>query len=624
MTDGILLLPILIPLVAGVLVLIMPKPLAALRAPIALLATAVNLAIALALFSSGGDGLGFVVPWAGAGMDFALKLTMLNAFVLAAAAGFGFLVVMFSWRFMENRPFAGQFYCYLLITLCLAAGAVLADHLVVLLFFWEGLLLTLFGMIAIGKPGAWKTAIKALVIVGVSDLCLMVGIALAGWQAGTLTISAIHLDVAGLSALAMVLMIVGAIAKGGSMPFHSWIPDAATDAPMPFMALVPAAMEKLLGIYLLSRICLDMFKLTQESWVSTLLMVVGAATILLAVAMALVQKEYKRLLSYHAISQVGYMILGIGTATVFGIVGGLYHMINNGLYKSLLFMTGGAVEKQAGTSDLGKLGGLAKKMPVTFACFLVAALSISGFPLTNGFFSKELIYEGALDRNMVFYLAAVLGSFLTAASFLKLGHAAYLGKRNPEHDSVREAPMTMLAPMVVLAAACLAFAYNPLPIDKLLAPAVESTQFSYTAEGESMTRHEVHLTGMPSNPLLVIGTIIVLAAAVLNHLIGVKRTGKGLGAVDHIHYAPVLHTIYDKAEQRWFDPYDLFMSGVNVLSHVAWVLDRFIDWIYDGLAVGLTRGFSAVVRLANNGNYSAHIVWALVGAAAVVYFMVAG
>ena len=132
-------------------------------------------------------------------------------------------------------------------------------------------------------------------------------------------------------------------------------------------------------------------------------MMVGAVTILLAVVMALVQKDYKRLLSYHAISQVGYMVLGIGTALPIGIIGGLFHMINHAMYKSCLFLTGGAVEKQAGTTDLDKLGGLARKMPVTFVCFFIAAASISGVPPFNGFFSKELVYDAALEQRLVFY-----------------------------------------------------------------------------------------------------------------------------------------------------------------------------------------------------------------------------
>ncbi len=141
-------------------------------------------------------------------------------------------------------------------------------------------------------------------------------------------------------------------------------------------------------------------------------MIIGAATILFAVMMALIQKDFKKLLSYHAISQVGYMILGIGTGLPAGIVGGLFHMINHAMYKSCLFLTGGSVEKQAGTTDLKKLGGIGRLMPVTFICFIIAAAAISGVPPLNGFFSKELVYDGALERHWIFYAAALSAHFL--------------------------------------------------------------------------------------------------------------------------------------------------------------------------------------------------------------------
>ncbi len=409
----------------------------------------------------------------------------------------------------------------------------------------------------------------------------------------------------------MVLLLIGAISKAGAMPFHSWIPDAAIDAPLPFMALLPASLEKLLGIYFLARITLDLFEMSPGSWVSLLLMIVGAVTILLAVVMALVQKDYKRLLSYHAISQVGYMILGIGTAVPVGIVGGLFHMLNNAMYKCCLFLTGGAVEKQAGTTDLSRLGGLGRKMPITFGCFLVAAFSISGFPLTNGFFSKELVYDGALERHAIFYLAALLGSVLTAASFLKLGHAAYLGPRRPENDGVREAPAPMLVPMIVIAAGCLLFGVgNALPLNYLIQPAIGPAHLDGQQFG-----------GLHFKPMLVTLTVAALALAFLNHLFGVKRTGRGLGAVDHIHYAPVLHGVYDMAEKRCFDPYDLGWKVAGAIARLGWWVDRAFDWLVDGLTVGLTRVFTAGIRAAHTGNYSLYAVWSLIGAAAVIVFL---
>ena len=340
-----------------------------------------------------------------------------------------------------------------------------------MLFFWEGLLLTLFGLIAMGGKEAFKTATKAFIIVGISDLCLMTGIGITGYLTGTLTISRITVPANTLGSMAFIFMMIGAISKAGSMPFHSWIPDAAVDAPLPFMAFLPASLEKLLGIYLLARISLDMFKLNAGSWLSILLMTIGAITIVLAVMMALIQKDYKRLLSYHAISQVGYMILGIGTCLPVGIIGGLFHMINNALYKSCLFLTAGSVEKQTGTTNLYKLGGLWSKMPITFACFFITAASISGVPPFNGFFSKEMVYEGALERGSIFYLAALVGSFFTAASFLKLGHSAFLGKTNQPGENIKEASWPMLIPMIVIASICIIFGlFNRFAIGTFIEP----------------------------------------------------------------------------------------------------------------------------------------------------------
>ena len=373
----------------------------------ALLGAVVNLVVAIKLFLAPATAVH--IPWTNWGLDFTLRLYSFSGFILLAAAGFALAITIYSLPFMAKREHKGLFHFQVLLSVAFVNGAALADNLILLLFFWEGLLITLYGLIAIGRPGAWKSALKALVLVGVSDVCLMFGIALAGHFAGTMTISKMHLVLTSTGpTLAFLFLIVGATAKAGALPFHSWIPDAAVDAPLPFMALMPAAFEKLLGIYLLARITLDMFALTPGSWCSTLLMTLGAVTILVAVMMALIQKDYKRLLAYHAISQVGYMILGIGTAVPVGIVGGLFHMINHAMYKSGLFLTGGSVERQAGTTDLGKLGGLARQMPITFFCFFVTACSISGVPPFNGFISKELIYDGALERGGIFYAAAAL------------------------------------------------------------------------------------------------------------------------------------------------------------------------------------------------------------------------
>jgi NADH-quinone oxidoreductase subunit L len=620
-----LLIPILAPLVAGMLILLTRRRF--LTDALALLGTGAALGAAIWMY---GKQISVSWDWAGFGLAFSLRWYGFSQFIVLATAAFAVAVTLYSTAYMKGRRYPHQFFAYMLFAVTSAIGAVLADHLVTMLFFWEGLLGSMFGMIAVGRPGAWKTAVKTLIIVGISDLCMMFGIILTGVLAGqkglagtdALTLSAIAkvgLPITGLGGLAFVLLMIGAIAKGGSMPFHSWIPDAAVDAPLPFMAILPGCLEKLMGIYFLARISLDIFRLdmAQGSWCNYLMMTVGAATILLAVAMALVQKSYKRLLSYHAISQVGYMILGVGTGNPVGIVGGLYHMINNALYKNCLFLTGGAVERQTGTDDLNKLGGLARKMPVTFFCFAVAAASISGFFFTNGFWSKEMVYDGALATGQfgwIFYGAALLGSALTAASFLKLGHAAYFGKRDPSLDNVKEAPVVMLLPMVAIALACLVFAWKALPINQLAQPLMASLERANPLEHD--------LAHLPMQAMLVAGTAIALGLALINHIIGVKKSGSGLGAVDHIHYAPGFHQIYDRAEKRGFDPYDLARNPMKVFAIIGWVVDRIVDWFTSGFVAGVAKILSFFIRAAHTGSYAMYVAWSLGGAAAILWFLI--
>jgi len=606
MQDKFLLLFILSPLCAGLLSLSIRQRM---RGAFAFLASLFMLIASFLLFGKENilrlGGIGF-------GIELTFRFYHFSGFIVLAIGFFTFLTAIYSLAFFQTKNKAHKFYTYLLFAQGAANAALLADNLVVMLFFWEGLLLVLFGMIAEGRSaGAFKTAIKAFVIVGIADLCMMAGIALTGHLAQTLNMSQIHLAPVGLLASAsFLLLMIGAISKAGSVPFHTWIPDAAVDAPLPFMAYFPAALEKLLGIYFLTRICLDLFRLDAGSGLSILLMTVGAATILLAVMMALIQKDYKRLLSYHAVSQVGYMLLGIGTCLPVGIIGGIFHMLNNALYKCGLFFTAGAVEKETGTTDLEKLGGLRLKMPVTFACFFVVAASISGVPPFNGFFSKELIYAAALKRGAIFYIAALLGSFFTAASFLKLGHAAFLGKTPREYKETREAPIPMLIPMIILALTCIFFGvFNHLPIRHFIQPVlgqrIELSSF----------------TGAPANLMLILITLLVLAAAIAHHFIAAKITGSGLKAAEHIHYAPVLSALYRWAEKKYFDPYEAGIRLMRKTANLLRKIDRRIDWVYESLITRAAYGCSRAIRRMHAGYYVIYVIWSLLGALLVMLFI---
>lgn len=596
---------IIIPALFGGLIFLLPKNGEKLKNALLLCGFFLNLVLNLLIC---GKDIEFAKPWLEIA-PFSLRLYSFSSLILMCSAILSLLTAVYTVSFSKNKTYnTTLFYAGMLFTLAMANGAVLAANLLLMLFFWEAIMATIFMMIAAGGKSAYKTAVKAVIIAGVTDLCMMLGIGLTGHIAGTLDMANMNLPVTSVNSLgipAFLLLTVGAVSKAGAMPFHTWIPNTADDAPMPFMAFLPGALEKLLGIYLLVRVTLDIFRLEPDSGMSFILMTLGVVTIVCAVMMALIQKNYKRLLSYHAVSQVGFMILGIGTAVPAGIIGGIFHMLNNSVYKCGLFYTAGAVENQTGTADLNQIGGLRKKMPVTFICFIIMAASIAGFPMTNGFFSKELIFDAALERGVIFYIFAAVGAFFTPVSFLKLGHAVFLGKTDDgnktESAKVKEAPLPMLMPMIILSAACLALGIGHSFItEKLLAPLLGGAY------------PEVHIGGH-TNWLLVGISAALLILAFLDHLRGYKKTGKGLKAADHYHNAPVLRSIYALAEKHYFDPYVVSFYAVNGFAKAALKINNAISWFYDGFIPRLINICTNAVRKAHNGSPSRYIIWALCG-----------
>jgi formate hydrogenlyase subunit 3/multisubunit Na+/H+ antiporter MnhD subunit len=195
-----------------------------------------------------------------------------------------------------------------------------------------------------------------------------------------------------------------------------------------------------------------------EPILSFVVMLIGALTIIIGVLMALVQHNLKKLLSYHAVSQVGYMVLGIASGNPVGILGGLFHMLNNAVYKGGLFLCAGAIEKETGTTELEKLGGLYRKMPFLMVANLILALAISGVPPLNGFASKWMVYQGVLSAGQpVFLVLAIFGSALTLASFLKVIYSIYFGGASEAYNKARKPSLFMTTPVAILAILCLLF-----------------------------------------------------------------------------------------------------------------------------------------------------------------------
>ncbi|MFO7951165.1 MAG: proton-conducting transporter membrane subunit [Candidatus Fermentibacteraceae bacterium] len=538
-----------------------------------------------------------------------MRLDTLAIFCAAFSGLFFLLTTLYSTGFMKGMRSGFRYYLYLLVTLVATAAALFADNVILLLALWGFLGLMLYLLIGFGRAARTAdTAKKTMIIIGGSDALMLMGLGLVWHLSGTdapiwaMRLSELRIPIeGGASTLAFLLLAAGALAKAGAMPLHTWIPDTAEDAPIPVTAYLPASLDKLLGIYLLARLCLEVFVMSPA--MNTVLMAVGSFTIVAAVMMALVQHDLRRLLGYHAVSQVGYMVLGIGTGTMVGIAGGLFHMLNHAIYKACLFYTGGAVVKRAGTADLRKLGGYAKVMPVVFTSFLVAALAISGVPPLNGFASKWMVYQGVIETGadggfmwVVWLAAAMIGSALTLASFMKLSNAVFLGQPSKPLEK-RGSGAWAGIPAVTLAALCLGFGVlaQRLPLRYLIFPSI----------GAEPGGQGIWQPGMAS--VLLLGGLLV---GLILYLIGKAWKGArvskpfvgGVDLEDHpdmrvsgadfyltVSEMGPLKRMYALAEARAFDIYEqgkqlvFELSGALGAAHSG-VLSRYLGWYLLGMA----------------------------------------
>ncbi len=486
MEVNILCIAVFLPLIVGFVLLFLPNKLKSASRALTLIISVITFILGIKIFTGGASEYTWsILQLEGVSLELLLSVTPLGKFVLLFAMGFGLLITLYSLR---NTQYAIRntniYYGAILLTIGGTAGILLSNHLLFLLIFWEIVTVSLYLLITTGGRNSNFAATKSFAMIGASDAAFMLGVIMIWSISGTFIISDISLaTTSALPIIAFLLLMTAAITKAGALPLHTWVPTSGEYAPASVMALLPAAIDKLLGIYLLVIIVREIFIINSPA-LTFVLSIIGAATIIIAVMIAMVQHNLKKLLSYHAISQVGYMILGIATGTPVGIAGGIFHMLNNAIYKCCLFLCGGAVEQAAGTAELDRLGGLGKKMPITFVTCLIAALSISGIPPLNGFVSKWMIYQGVIEMGAqqaggaaglwpIWLTCAMFGSALTLASFVKLLHSMFLSRLPDGLKDVKEVSPAMTIPMVVLALLCVVFGvFYHVPLKLFIYPAL--------------------------------------------------------------------------------------------------------------------------------------------------------
>ncbi|MFH1801046.1 MAG: monovalent cation/H+ antiporter subunit D family protein [Candidatus Omnitrophota bacterium] len=388
-----------------------------------------------------------------------LVLDALTSFMLVTVNTVVFLIAVYSVRYMEHFTSKWKFFTLFLLLVGGMNGVIITGDLFNLFVFLEIAAVASYALVAFGtEKYELEAAFKYGVMSSVSSLFILLGIAFLYAYTSTLNMAdmAAVLSKKGpneIIPMVSILFIMGFGLKAALVPFHAWLPDAHPSAPAPISATLSGVLIKSLGAYTICRIFFNVIGFSEG--VSYVLLVLGTLSMVGGVFLAVGQWDFKRLLAYHSISQMGYVILGIGLGTPLGILGGLFHLFNHSIFKSLLFLNSGAVEYATGTRDLQRMGGLFKKMPVTGTTNLIASMSIAGIPPFNGFWSKLLIIVACVQAGRYgFAFWAVFASILTLASFMKVMKYVYYGKLPKALADTKEVPGLMKFAMVVLAFIC--------------------------------------------------------------------------------------------------------------------------------------------------------------------------
>ena len=413
------------------------------------------------------------------GIDLAFSADGLGALFATAISGVGAIVVVYTGGYLRGHPRQGRFLAYLLAFMASMLGVALADDLIALFVFWE--LTSLSSYLLIGfahdAKGSSESAQQALIVTAGGGLALLAAFLLLGQAAGTFSISEIVSrgdEIRGHGHYLAILLLVaaGAFTKSAQFPFHFWLPNAMV-APTPVSAYLHSATMVKAGIYLLAR--LSPVLAGTDSW-RWLLTIAGGVTMIAGASFALSQRDLKRQIAYATISVLGTLTLLLGHGTDAAVAAAMVMFVAHASYKGALFLVVGSIDHEVGTRDANKLSGLARRMPITAAAGVAAALSMAGFPPFLGFLSKETVYE-AFDPVA---MGAVLLGVAAAAKLLLVAVSAMTGIRPffgaPGAEGGHEAPLSMWLGPVLLAAIGLVGGLAAGPLSSVLTAAARAVR----------------------------------------------------------------------------------------------------------------------------------------------------
>jgi NADH-quinone oxidoreductase subunit L len=593
----------------------------ALLAPLAALGLVLNAAQGFFRIGTETSSLPYIetcpLPWiniAALHVDFSFVLDQLSLVMLLVVTGVGFLIHVYSVGYMNDEEGYARYFSYLNLFLFFMTVLVLAGNALVMFIGWEGVGLASYLLIGFyfQKKSAADAGKKAFIVNRIGDVGFLIAMFLLVANFGTLTFTEIATKLGqdpdwqgGVVTVIGLCLLLGAAGKSAQLPLYIWLPDAM-EGPTPVSALIHAATMVTAGVYMVARthVLFD-----HSPFALGVVAIVGAATAIFAATIALVQNDIKRVLAYSTISQLGYMFLGCGVAAYSAAI---FHLMTHAFFKALLFLAAGSViHAIGGEQDLRKMGGLRKKLPVTFAVTTVGVLAIAGIFPFAGFFSKDAILYAAYlqgTNGKILWFVGLLTALLTAFYMFRLWYLAFMGESRGENIHAHESPWSMRGPLVILALLSVCGGWIGMErFGNFLAPSVG-----------------VLPTEAGNWRLELILSIVAVAIALEGWLIADKFYRRKL--TKPAQYAAALPGTYNLLANKYF--VDEFYGAVVVKPLLA-ISKFFLEWVVDigilGGAAWLLGGIAtlagAILQRWQSGNLRSYAAWLATGAAAVLLFL---
>ena len=565
-------------------------------------------------------------PVNGYAIGIGYEIDQLNLFFALLVVSTFLFSGIYSLKYMERDHHLGHYYTLYLMLSGSVLGLVLTGDIFNMFVMIE---IMTFACVALAafrnrQKGALEASFKYLVIGSMGSSFTLFGITLLYAQCHTLNMaqlsSILSTTHTPTTTLALGMLVAGFGVKAYLVPFHTPAADSYTVAPASVSMMFSGMVNKA-GVYGMIRLLYIIFRSMDSTAVQTLLTIIGAVTMFVGVTMALSQHDFKRLLAFHSISQIGYVITAAGLGTALGLTGGLFHAMNHTLFKGLLFLCAGAVFYATGSTNLDELGGLSKRMPKTTICFLVGAFSIAGLPPFNGFASKWMIYQATYEKAVttghigyaLVTVVALVVSVMTLASFIKVTQAVFFGQTPLTCRKAKEVPFAMRLPMWIMSVLCLLTGVCYEQVDKyLLTPAVKAAfgvtnyidkmmgQGYAAAAGVSDILVEPAKLSLWNPGLWLILFVIVLAATGIVIVTGKSSRGRVLETSSQ--------EVVDGKYATFFGGEKSTFSQVGG-SDLFWGFRK--DW----------KGYFKVIEGLHSGVVNDYAMWVVAATACIVLFM---